>query len=75
MVSILPITVKNDVNYIVYCPPMQKVFTDKTRYSSSEFFFTMIQTELGFGRSEETGLIRKNLSHLSNLLTNNLQKT
>lgn len=30
----------------------------------------MIQTELGFGRSEETGLIRKNLSHLSNLLTN-----
>ena len=30
----------------------------------------MIQTELDFGRSEETGLIRKNLSHLSNLLTN-----
>ena len=26
MVSILPTTVKNDVNYIVYCPPMQKVF-------------------------------------------------
>ena len=26
MVSILPTTVKNDVNYIVYCPPMHKVF-------------------------------------------------
>ena len=26
MVSILPTTVKNDVNYIVYCLPMQKVF-------------------------------------------------